>query len=370
VNNRMWMLEHNGVCLVACACAVGLCGGAEVLAAGLSWSKLPPLPNQAGLGGPYAGVTEGKLLVAGGANFPQAPPWEGGKKSWYDTVYVLSDPAGPWQDVGKLPNAAAYGVSATAPDGVVCAGGSDFERHYREVYLLRLGAGGLERKPLPLLPRPMANGCGAMLGNLFYVAGGLEEPAATNALHTFWALDLAAESPAWRELDPWPGPPRMLSVAAAQDGAFYLFSGTGLSGDAEGKPVRHYLSDVYRYRPGSGWKRMADMPRPALAAPSPAPALEGARILILSGDDGTQVTKKPSLQHPGFARDVLAYNTAADSWTRVGEVPATQVTVPAVLWRGEHVVPNGEIQPGIRTPDVWSVRPGHQPARGTKEPTP
>jgi hypothetical protein len=38
----------------------------------------------------------------------------------------------------------------------------------------------------------------------------------------------------------------------------------------------------------------------------------------------------------------------------VGEVPCTQVTVPAVEWRGRHVIPNGEIRPGVRTPEVWS----------------
>ena len=38
----------------------------------------------------------------------------------------------------------------------------------------------------------------------------------------------------------------------------------------------------------------------------------------------------------------------------MGEVPTTQVTVPAVAWRGRHVIPNGEIRPGVRTPEVWS----------------
>jgi N-acetylneuraminic acid mutarotase len=248
----------------------------------------------------------------------------------------------------------AYGVSATAPGGVICAGGSDLQRHYRDVFLLWLAAGGLETKALPPLPRPMANGCGAVSGNTFYIAGGSEEPNSTNALRTFWALDLAATTPAWRELEPWPGPARMLAVAAVQDGAFFLISGTSLSGDAEGKPVRRYLTDVYRYRPGAGWKQGADLPRPALAAPSPAPALAKAGILVLSGDDGTKLSFQPVQQHPGFTKDILAYQANTDSWTRLGEVPATQVTVPAVAWRGRYVIPNGEIRPGVRTPEVWS----------------
>ena len=46
----------------------------------LHWSALPPLPDAHGFGGPYAGVSGGALLVAGGANFPDATPWENGAK--------------------------------------------------------------------------------------------------------------------------------------------------------------------------------------------------------------------------------------------------------------------------------------------------
>ncbi len=61
------------------------------------------------------------------------------------------------------------------------------------------------------------------------------------------ALDLSERHPQWRELEAWPGPERMLSVAAAQDGAFYLFSGVSLSAAPDGSPKRTYLKDAYRY---------------------------------------------------------------------------------------------------------------------------
>jgi N-acetylneuraminic acid mutarotase len=357
------MSARTQIWLLGYVLAASVSGAAELAAASLSWEKLPPLPNRGGLGSPYAGVSNGKLLVAGGANFPEAPPWAGGKKLWYDAVYALSEPQGEWKVVGKLMRPMAYGVSATAPAGVICAGGSDLQRHYRDVCLLQLAADRLETKMLPPLPRPMANGCGAMSGNTLYIAGGIEEPNSTNALRTFWALDLAAAAPTWRELEPWPGPARMLAVAAVQDGAFFLISGASLSGDAEGKPVRRYLTDVYCYRPGSGWKQVANLPRPAVAAPSPAPVLKEAGFLVLSGDDGTRVGFQPVQQHPGFAKDILAYQLNTDTWTRMGEVPATQVTVPAVAWRGRYVIPNGEIRPGVRTPEVWSFSLSRAPAR-------
>jgi N-acetylneuraminate epimerase len=352
----VFMSKRTQAVVLDCLLAAQVSGAAELWEKPLRWEKLPPVPNQAGLGWPYAGVSEGALLVAGGANFPEAPVWAGGKKRWYDTVYALPEPHGAWKEVGKLIRPMGYGVSVTAPGGVVCAGGSDLTRHYADVFMLRLGASGLETRTLPPLPRPLANGCGAVMGSVLYLAGGIEDPASTNTLRNFWALDLAAAAPAWRELEPWPGPGRMLSVAAAQGGTFYLISGTSLSGDAQGKPVRRYLTDVYSFRPESGWKQLPDIPRPAVAAPSPAPVVEKSHILVLSGDDGTKVDFKPLERHPGFAKDVLAYNIASQTWTKAGEVPVTQVTVPVVAWHGRYVLPNGEIRPGVRTPDVWTLR--------------
>ncbi|MCX6997017.1 MAG: hypothetical protein NTV49_07995, partial [Kiritimatiellaeota bacterium] len=63
----------------------------------LTWSALPDLPEALGVAGPFAGVSGGALLVAGGANFPNGMPWAGGRKVWHDAVYVLPAPAGAWQ---------------------------------------------------------------------------------------------------------------------------------------------------------------------------------------------------------------------------------------------------------------------------------
>jgi hypothetical protein len=34
-------------------------------------------------------VSNGALIVAGGANFPDKAVWEGGRKHWYDNIFVL-----------------------------------------------------------------------------------------------------------------------------------------------------------------------------------------------------------------------------------------------------------------------------------------
>jgi N-acetylneuraminate epimerase len=100
------------------------------------WERLPSLPDKEGFAGPFAGTSRGVLLVAGGANFPEKKPREGGKKVWSDTVFALSRPGGEWRVAGKLPRPLGYGVSVTHRDGVVCVGGSDSERHHADAFRL------------------------------------------------------------------------------------------------------------------------------------------------------------------------------------------------------------------------------------------
>ena len=103
-----------------------------------------PLPDPIGFAGPFAGTSGGALIVAGGANFPDKMPWEGGRKVWYDTAFVLDRTNGQWRSALKLPRPLGYGVSVTTPDGVLCIGGSDATQHVRDVFLLRWRAGELK----------------------------------------------------------------------------------------------------------------------------------------------------------------------------------------------------------------------------------
>jgi len=322
----------------------------------LKWQQLPALPDPVGFAAPFAGVSGKALIVAGGANFPNGMPWEGGKKIWHDSIFVLSDPKGKWKTGFKLAEPKAYGISITTKDGLVCIGGGDAKKHYAEVFRLKWINGKIVQETLTPLPKAMAFGSGALLGNTIYVAGGIETPDSTRALKTFWALDISKRHAQWKELETWPGPGRMLAVAAAQNGSFFLISGTDLTADANGKPQRIYLNDGYRFTLGKGWKRIADLPRPCVAAPSPAPAFGQSHFLVLGGDDGSKTGFEPINQHPGFPGEILAYHTITDTWTKMAIAPVSRVTTPAVRWQNKIVIPSGEVRPGVRSAEVWSAK--------------
>jgi N-acetylneuraminic acid mutarotase len=323
----------------------------------LHWKQLAPLPDREGFASPFAGVAGGALLVAGGANFPDKRPWEGGAKVWYDRVLALAAPGGAWVEAGRLPRANAYGVAVSAPAGLICAGGGDARGHFREVFLLTWDGRTLRSRALPPLPRACAFGSGALVGGIFYVAGGIEQPEATMALATLWALEVAQPEKGWRELPACPGPARMLAVAGATADTFYLFGGVALHASADGKAQRTALRDAYAYSAAGGWKKLADLPRAATAAPSPAPLTDEGKLLVISGDDG-QRAHLNGPNHPGFPTEVWAYEPAADRWSAAGEAPYSRATAATVAWRGGWAVVSGERKPGYRSPEVWWLETG------------
>lgn len=317
------------------------------------WSQLAPLPNPLGVAGAFAGVSGTSLLVAGGANFPNGLPWEGGRKVWHDTVYRLDAPIAAWTVAGKLQRPLGYGVSVSTPDGLICIGGSDAARHYPGTFRLHLTGNELRVEPLPSLPKPLANATGALVGQQILICGGSLEPAEKSALNQLWSLDLSRLSAGWRELPALPAEPRFLAIAASVGDGFYLFGGVGLTKKEPGI-TRVYLKDAWRYRTNSGWQRLADLPRPMAAAPSPAPVI-GNEILLLPGDDGSLAGFQPAAKHPGFPRRTLVYDLPQKLWREGGKASFAHVTTPCVNWQRRLVIPSGEIRPGVRSPAVWSI---------------
>ncbi|MDE2828446.1 MAG: hypothetical protein OXL40_14285 [Bacteroidota bacterium] len=326
----------------------------------LDWHRLPDLPDPIGVGGPCAGISNGALIVAGGAHF-RDPFLQGGEKVWTDSIYVLTSSFSEWISGFTLTRPTGYTVAAQWEDEVICAGGGDARKHFKEVIALHWDGDSVSQRSFPALPQPRAFASGAVVETTLYVAGGLETPDDTVASRNFWALNLADPGAQWQILEPAPGAPRHSAVSGASDGAFYLFSGTALEPDTAGAIAYEFLTDAYRYHPSHGWERLRDLPYPAAAAPSPAIAVGPSHFLVLGGNTGVDVARVQELgdQHPGFSRDVLAYHVITDTWAHLGTLPMGQVTVPTVQQGGRVIIPSGEIRPGVRTAAVWQATPSN-----------
>ena len=332
------------------------------------WDQLPIIPDSTGFAGSFAGVSNGSLLVAGGANFPaNGRPWSGGTKTWYDNIFVLENPTGAWKEVGKLPRPMGYGVSLTWKDGLIILGGADKDKHYAGCYFIRYINDSIVTEQLPDLPAPNANASGVIINDIIYVAGGLASPTAKETLNVFWSLDLSkpAIHRSWKVLITWPGQSRMLAVAGSLNDEFYLMSGVHLAVTTDDTVAhREYLKDAYAYTPGKGWKKISDLPYSTAAAPGPAYASRELGLLVMGGDDGSRADSNAILKdkHPGFKTGILAYNN--NEWTSVSEVVTKKmpdpennpngstwapVTTPLVTWNGDIVIPGGEVRPGVRT---------------------
>ena len=374
------------------------------------WSQLPELPpapgqtQQAGLAGAFSGVHHNALIIAGGANFPDAAPWEGGTKVWWDDIYVLEKTAGgayQWHTDPqfKLPVPLAYGVSVSTDEGLLCVGGNNEKEVSDKVYLLSWNpaAKQISVEEKPSMPVPLSMMAGAKVNQTVYLAGG-QETNVSAATKTF--LSLSLDDFTWQTLPAWPGPPRVVPVAASQSNGlndcFYLFSGRNPGPDQR----TEILTDAYRYNPADNqWTKISDVSpsgtlpagrqvppsdvmsqedKPVAVMAGTAVASGANHILVFGGADGRIFRQLEDLDqqiaeakdtataasfirqklavhttHPGFSRDILSYNTVTDTWNHIGKLPeGSQVTTNAIRWNEAIVIPSGEIRPGVRTPTI------------------
>ena len=344
-----------------------------------NWRQLDSIPDADGFAGSYAGVSNGVLIVAGGANFPgNKRPWTGGTKTWYDKIFVLDKESGSWKEKGKLPKPMGYGVALTYKDGVLCLGGGDLQHNYPDVFILRYKSSKIEMELLPVMPAPLINACGVLVDETVYIAGGIKTPTRLTE-NIFWSLDLSSTEKKWKIREPVPGPTRMLAAAGTQEGNVFIFGGVHLFA-ADGALQRQYLKDSWKYTPGKGWLKLADLPQPLAAAPSPAYNAGQSHLILFGGDDGSNASKVLELKdrHPGFRNDVLAYNTITNSWSVTGKMPVdarndaadnpggslyAPVTTPLVTWNNNIVISGGEARPAVRSNKVLMATPQQPPGK-------
>lgn len=262
----------------------------------------------------YSGILNGNLLMAGGCNFPDVPASEGGKKKFYRGIYAATlnpDTVLAWRKVGELPVAAAYGVSVSCQDGIICVGGTDGKNALTSVYKIswnennrkagknlkavrslksgrdeetekneqagksrtigkneqigkdrQTGKDGQIRKheqagkhgkvqieTLPDLPYALDNMYGTLVGHRLFITGGNRDGKPSNS---FLSLDLDNLAADWQQLPEFPGAARVQPVCAGQykDGDARIYLWGGFAASVDGKPAT-LSTDGYCYSSAS-----------------------------------------------------------------------------------------------------------------------
>jgi N-acetylneuraminate epimerase len=356
----------------------------------ISWEKIAGVPDAGdaktslGLAGAIIGVNNDLLIVAGGSNFRGKLPWEGGKKVYYDNIFVLEKKGNEycWKKNVKsvLPEPVAYCGNASTSSGIVYIGGENENGISNKCFLLKWNEKGnaVDVKPLPDLPLRLTNVAVTNIDDVVYAVGGDEQK---NSSKIFFSLDLKDETLRWKRLPDFPiALANATAIAQNSKSGEKIFVIGGRSKTPSGISELHNTLFAFDIRKNE-WKTCADISdgehTTNLSAASGV-ALGDDEILITGFDNGkifhqietliskindaktdeekqelTEEKNNLSIHHKGFDKSLLLYNTNSDAWTKIGELsfPA-HVTTTAVKWGNDIILSNGEIKPGVRTPDV------------------
>ena len=348
-------------------------------------AELPPFRDQSksiGVAGPVVGIINNKLIVAGGANFPDKMPWQGGKKIYYNNISIFNkEKEQVFQEKiqNSLTSNIAYAANCITPLGVVYAGGENELGLSDKVYLLQWdeASNNLRQTKLPDLPVETTNGSLFCIDNTIYFLGG---ETLTNTTNQFYSLNLIKINLGWMTLPVLPKPlSNMVVVAQYLNGQKQIYLMGGRAKQKNG--ISDFSSDVYSFDIHLKiWDKKKSLPYP-LSAGTGAVFSE-KYILLFGGDRGERFNKveqtisninlekeqfkKENLisiknklleSHPGFSNEILLYNTQKNIWLSNGFIPFNaSVTTNLVQWGDEIIIPSGEIKAGVRTPRIISAK--------------
>ena len=344
-----------------------------------------------GIAGAFSGISGDKLIVAGGANFPDKKPWEGGLKIFCNRIYIYRINADSLHLIDQnwtLPNEVAYGASVTLPEGVLAIGGNNMEECFNSVRLLKwdIEKNNLVIKDFPSLPVPLSYVSAVLLDNSVYVVGGSSSPDSKDTGKYFFKLDLSKQGRVefiWETLPVFPGAGRIFMVAASQANRVFLFGGRNISKQNEVT----VFNDGLVYDPKlKEWESIPMVGNTQFQFMAGAAFTSGKSEIVFVGGVSAdlfyqEVKFKKKLKeaiglrdssaiaaaqtallnyytsHPGFSNKILTYNIKTKALVQVGKFDGyCPVTVNAIPYHRGAIIASGEIKPGTRTPDIIFIK--------------
>ena len=176
-----------------------------------NWKKVGEFPAtngipSIGLAGQSAGVFGDFMIIAGGTNFPDKMPWEGGRKVYYDDVFFYAKNANgvlTFSGKYKLPMNLGYAVTASTEKGLFIAGGENETGILNKVMILKVFKDDDELAFLPDLPIPLTNAMAVAYQSSVYIMGG---ETVSKVSDKVFVMDLNNTKNGWTSLPPLPHP--------------------------------------------------------------------------------------------------------------------------------------------------------------------
>ncbi|MFM1776140.1 MAG: hypothetical protein RJA53_1750 [Bacteroidota bacterium] len=348
----------------------------DVYPSPITWKDAGVLPASAkgksnfGLSGVVAGVLNQQIIIAGGNNFPEGLPWEGGVKKYYDQVFVYDvkgDTVFMADSSVRLPSKVAYAAVAQLNDGIFYAGGENEKGPLTNVYLIQKNSkNGVVIISWPDLPEALTNAVAVVTSNAVYVLGGATKNGVSDKV---WAIYLNDINAGWKYVSTMPQPTAFAAAVFAQ-GQVYIMGGRKKGTDG----ISEIYNQVFAWNiANNSWSKKA--PLPYVVSAATAVTLPD-QILFIGGDKGvvfhevemlaskiaatsdlsvknnlTEIKNNLQQTHPGFSKDILAYNLTTNTWRSFAQLTvAAPVTTYAFIFNHKIILPAGEVKPGVRTP--------------------
>ena len=347
----------------------------------MSGSPTNEVKYSQGVSACFAGKLSGKLIMAGGCNFPETSAANGGTKKFYSGIYATdfnSESTFHWKQIGNLPVATAYGVTLSIGNKLILIGGMNEKGSLSSVYSVALDKNQkVIISTLPSLKYPMDNMAGAIIGKTIYVAGGkVNGKPSTQVFY----LNLDNLKEGWLEAASFPGNPRVQPVMAAVSGGLYLWG--GFSGAFDGHEPT-LSTDGYKFSPDTNrWTKLASpinkKGKEVSLGGGVAIAVNDSLVLCTGGVDKNiflEALQRESklkgnkamqnsidyLSHPvswyQFNKHVFLYNTLRNKWQLIADNDLMARAGATIVGAGNtFFLINGEVKPGIRTPEITKIK--------------
>lgn len=334
---------------------------------------------EAGVSAAFAGLApDGRLIMAGGCNFPVDPLAPTSVKKFYRGIYAGTPDGNDmvWKRVGSLPEAMAYGVSVNVPGGIFIAGGTSATEALRQAALIEFpdGADRAAVRELPALPVTIDNAYAAAIGNRVYIAGGNQQGKPSTSL---WSIDLSAPRPEWKKLANMPGNPRVQPVMAAgrnAAGEQCLWVWGGFAGRYDGHEPSLELDGLCYTPSRNRWSRVAPLTdnagEPVSVGGGVAVTLADGLIAVTGGVnkqvflDALRCQAPDYLTHPidwyRLNGSIITFDPASARQVSASQSEADRARAGASAIsdnQGGFYLAGGELKPRIRTSETIHVIP-------------